>query len=378
MIEVRPPHSVQEAAVIRVTNGIYTAFTTDDGFGQTDLFGALNSGPIDTVAGSPSLQSTPAIASDAAGESLVVWREYSTRARVWQVLARMVDRAGKPVGEVTTIASNDQSEPRVTTDGTGFLVTYGAGTIRGQFVSNEGALIGDPFVITQSAFTWLFYSGWQDATLNGQHYLVTWVEGVCGRFVTDEHVVGAFVGNDGEVGPSFRITTGQASSASQASSPAGDTLLTAYDISGFASYIVHADGAIGGPYFAVAPGVPLPVVAWGGSAFVAAWPGRAGVIQPDGGTTVLPPSGFAMSPSSATSNARGVMVTGVTQEGIAVLQLDPTGHPMGGPVVVARGAESSAASEAGVLVYTHADDRHITRLFVQRPASSIRHHAVAH
>jgi hypothetical protein len=388
-IEVRPPHSAFAAAIVRITNGTYTAFITDDGFEQTDLFGALNSGPIDIVAGSPSYQMAPTIASDAAGESLVVWREYSTRSRVWQLLGRIVDRAGVPIGAVTVLSSQNPytaydltSNPHVTSDGTRFLVTYGLNTIRGQFVSSGGALIGEPFVITQTAFTFLDYSGEHDATWDGQHYLVTWVEGAGGRFVREQHVVGAFVGNDGVVGSPFRITSGEAAYYSQASSPAGDTLLTTFAANGFASYIVHSDGAIdaliGGPYFAVAPGATVPVVAWGGSAFVAAWSDGTGVIQPDGSTTVRPPSGLAMSPRSAMSNASGVMVTGVTQEGVAVLQLDPASQPIGGPVIVARGAASPAASETGVLVYTRADDRDITRIFVQRPASIIRHRAATH
>jgi hypothetical protein len=387
MIEVRPPHSVQDAAIVRVTNGTYTVFLTDDGLGQTDVFGALNSGPIDIVAGSPAFQMAQAIASDAGGESLVVWREYSTRGRVWQLLARIVDRAGVPIGEVTSISSQDPDSgneiyagrPDVTSDGTRFLVTYGLNTIRGQFVSSGGALIGAPFVITRTAFTWFSYAGRHVSTWNRQRYLVTWVEGTAGRFITNAWIAGAFVGNDGSIGSPFRITGDQASSYSQASSPAGDTLLTAFDANGFESYIVHADGATGGPFFAVASNASTPVAAWSGTAFVAAWSvgGRlqTGVIHPDGSTTVLPRFDFAMSPTAATLNAGGVLVTGVTADGIAVLQLDATGHPVGGPLVVAQGAASPAASETGVLTYTRADERNITRVFVQRPASIIRHRA---
>ena len=383
-IEVRAPHFVQEAAVIRVANNVYTAFTTDDGLGQTDLFGALNSGPIDIVAGSPSYQTEPAIASDAAGESLVVWREYSTRARVWQVLARMVDRAGEPAGEVTTVAretpySGDTlafGMPHVCSDGTRFLVTWGPLTIRGQFVSNAGALIGAPFVIANDAFAWLSFPGRHDATWNGQRYLVTWLEGTGSRFSVVSWIAGAFVSDDGSVTPEFRVAN-DTEGYSQTRSPGGDTLVVSYDKNGFQSHIVHADGAIGGPYVAVAPGASIPVAAWSGSAFVAAWTAngklQSGVIHTDGSTTVLPSADFPMSPFQIAGNT----IAGLTQGGVAILQLDQTGHQMGGPVVVAPGAASPVVSEAGVLAYTRAGDRDITRVFVQRPASILRHRAVA-
>ncbi len=383
-VEVRLPHEALEAAVIRLTDGIYTAFTTVDGFGQTDLFGALNSGPIDIIAGSPSYQTAPAIASDAAGESLVVWREYSTRARVWQLLARIVDGSGVPTGAVTTIASNVPPErwslsistPHVASDGARFLVTWGVNTIQGQFVAGTGKSIGDPFVITESALTYLNYLGANDVTWNGQRYLVTWVEGIAARLVTDAHAVGAFVGNDGNVGTSFRITD-QTAYYAQASSPGGDTLLASFTGDGFASYILHSDGTIVGPYLAVAPGASVPVVAWSGSAFIAAWSAggklQTGLIQTDGSTTVLPLTDFTLSPTRMSGN----LVMGLTADGIAEVQLDPAGHPMGGPVLVAPGAASPTVSEAGVIAYTRAGDRDITRIFVQRPASVIRHRAVA-
>jgi hypothetical protein len=387
-VEVRQPHSVSAAVMVQVTSGTYTAFTTDDGFGQSDLFGALNSGPIDIVASSTSLQTAPAIASDADGESLVVWREYSTRSRLWQLLARMVDRAGVPQGEVTTIWTQAPyfggdifGMLRVTSDGTRFLVTYGMNTIRGQFVSSGGTLIGTSFVITQSAFTFLSYLGWHDATWNGQRYLVTWVEGSAGRFITDQHVVGAFVGNDGSVGSPFRI--GDAASYSQASSPAGDTLLTAFAPNGFKSFIARADGGVAGPFFAVPPDAIPSAMVWNGSAFVTA--GSTGgwlqtsVIQADGSITVLPRSDFKMWTAAATLDAGGVLITGDTLEGVAMLQLDANAHPMGGPVLIAPGAKSFPAnSRSPVVTYTRAGDRNITRVFVQRPASIIRHRAAVH
>jgi hypothetical protein len=86
-----------------------------------------------------------------------------------------------------------------------------------------------------------------------------------------------------------------------------------------------------------------------------------------------------MSPTDAIRNGSGALVAGLTNDGVAIVQLDASGHPLGGPLLVALGAANPTISEAAVLAYTRAEnDRDIFRVFVQRPRPVVRSRAAAH
>jgi len=101
-------------------------------------------------------------------------------------------------------------------DGTNFLVPvmsdylgegedFAYGTLKAQFVSQTGALIGSPLLLTSSTYG-IFDGG---AAYGGGQYLIVWEEGLlCGQGTITAGINGVFVAPDGKAGTPFNIASG--------------------------------------------------------------------------------------------------------------------------------------------------------------------------
>ena len=177
---------------------------------------AQNGDPVQVSSGATEygLLAAPEIAAASGGSKLVVWPQQIEREpERYQIWARVLDPADRPVGEPFPISSSEldgqpasasSSAIAATPDGQGFLVIWSEGTgdafhrtLMGTHISTVGQLAADRFVIAASGVS-------PDLAYNPEkgEYVVVWT-------ARGREIRGQRLRPDGSlVGESFRVFLG--------------------------------------------------------------------------------------------------------------------------------------------------------------------------
>jgi len=302
---------------------VWTSYTQDGDYGGIFARRYLASGtPVGSsefrVNGfTPSSQRTPALASDPTGRLVVVWDSYGQDGDVSGIFGRRYDSAGTPGGEfqVNTYTTGNQAYPAVATDAAGNFVVVWQGELQdgsqtgvfAQRFNAGGTPQGAEFrVNTYTTSAQYHASVAMDSTGN---FLVVWQS-----FFQDSSGTGVYAQRYDAAGvpqgAEFRVNsyvTGEQNHPSIAMSPTGEFVVawTSYLLDGSLSEVFarrfSATAVPQGPEFRVntyttgqqaAPGVAMDAH----GSFVVAWDSDDGGIYPDVFAREFDPAGAASGP----------------------------------------------------------------------------------
>ncbi|MDX9701943.1 MAG: hypothetical protein RBU23_02750 [Candidatus Auribacterota bacterium] len=139
------------------------------------------------------IQNSPRIASDGTNY-LIAWTSNKQDGDEYGIFARLYTKNGIPLTpefQVNTYTIASQSEPQVASNGSNYLVTWKSaneyGTLAGivgQYIDNDGALLGSPFQISNRN-----YSNFSSLASNGTNYMITFVYNSGGTYYLAVRIV---------------------------------------------------------------------------------------------------------------------------------------------------------------------------------------------
>ena len=199
-----------------VWNGLSSQDTSGGVFGQRYASSGTSLGPqfrINTF--TTSIQDYPAVASDSSGNFVVVWRSHNQESsNTFGVFGQRYASTGAPLGpefRVNTFTPNSQEFPAVASDASGNFVAVWRSQnqdgsfegIYGQRYANTGAPLGAEFrVNTYTSFNQRLPAVASDASGN---FVVVWRSGQDGSGYA---VIGQrFASSGAPLGPEFRVNT---------------------------------------------------------------------------------------------------------------------------------------------------------------------------
>jgi hypothetical protein len=198
---------IESDPVITFTGENYLVVWSDEKYGPSDMYHpfaarvtpagvVLDSGV--KVSTSNSYEYRPNVADDG-GRSLVVWSGSSNGS-----YGRFVNRDGLPEGTVFQIAPGTASGPNLCFGDSSYLVVWHTGAyptleLYGRLVSRQGEL-GDPFPIATGSGC----QRWAVLAYDGENFLAVWMSGLNNE---PETIFGQFIANDGSlVGDRFPVS----------------------------------------------------------------------------------------------------------------------------------------------------------------------------
>jgi hypothetical protein len=198
---------IESDPVVTFTGQNYLVVWSDEKYGPSNVYHpfAARVTPAGVVLDSGTRVSTSGVSeyrpnvADDGRRSLVVWSGSLNGAH-----GRFVNREGMPEGNVFQLAPGTASGPNLCFGDSCYLAAWHAGTypaleLHGSLVSREGELIGSTIPIA----TGTGCHRWADVAHDGTHFLVVWITGENNLPTT---IYGQFVGDDGSlVGGRFAI-----------------------------------------------------------------------------------------------------------------------------------------------------------------------------
>ena len=198
---------IETDPVVTFTGENYLVVWSDEKYGPSNAYHpfaarvtpagvVLDSGVKVSTSGAS--ERRPNVADD--GErSLVVWSGSSRGAH-----GRFVNREGMPEGDVFQIAPGAASGPNLCFGDSSYLVVWQTGAyptleLHGRLVSRQGEL-GDPFAIATGSGC----QRWAALAYDGENFLAVWMSGLNNE---PETIFGQFIANDGSlVGDRFAVS----------------------------------------------------------------------------------------------------------------------------------------------------------------------------
>ena len=198
---------IETDPVVTFTGENYLVVWSDEKYGPSNAYHpfaarvtpagvVLDSGVKVSTSGAS--ERRPNVADD--GErSLVVWSGSSRGAH-----GRFVNREGMPEGDVFQIAPGAASGPNLCFGDSSYLVVWQTGAyptleLHGRLVSRQGEL-GDPFAIATGSGC----QRWAALAYDGENFLTVWMSGLNNE---PETIFGQFIANDGSlVGDRFAVS----------------------------------------------------------------------------------------------------------------------------------------------------------------------------
>jgi hypothetical protein len=199
---------VETDPVVTFTGENYLVVWSDEKYGPAKTFHpfaarvtpagvVLDSGV--EVSTSGGYEPRPNVADDSE-RSLVVWSVSSSGS-----YGRFVNRDGLPEGDVFQVASGTASGPNLSFGDSCYLVVWHEGTypslqLYGTLVSRQGDLVGSTIPIATDSGCYR----WAVAAYDGSNFLVVWMSGENNM---PETILGQFIANDGSlVGDRFQVS----------------------------------------------------------------------------------------------------------------------------------------------------------------------------